>query len=108
MYKTALNKQENSLKSNENIIESVTDALNVTNQQLADDLGVSRATVENWKYHNINPSVACLRAIIGLLVGRIHALSRLHDMASRAAEWQKEREKPRRRGRKTSGQTPTK
>lgn len=95
-------------KDNESLVESVTTALNMTNQRLADELGISCATVENWRYHNINPSVACLRAIIGLLVGRVHALSRLHDMASRAAEWQKEREKPRRRGRKTSEQTPTK
>ena len=104
MDKTAQNRSEN----NANLIESVTTALGMTNKRLADELGISCATVENWRYHNINPSVACFRAIIGLLVGRIHAMSRVHDIAARMAERQEERDKPRRRSRKTSEQTPTK
>lgn len=84
MYKTASNKRKNSLKNNENIIEKVTTALNVTNQRLADELEVSRAKVENWKYHNTPPDVDSLHKIIRLLVDRVNALSRLQDIVTRA------------------------
>ena len=107
MSKTASASSPNCTLSNEKLIESVTVALDMTNQQLAAKLGISRATVENWKYHNTNPSVDSLRAIIGLLVGRLHVLSRINDITKRAAKLQKERDKPRRRVRKTSEQTPS-
>ena len=105
MSKTTPISSPNCPLSNEKLIESVTVALDVTNQQLAAELGISRATVENWRYHDTNPSADCLRAIIGLLVGRLHVLSRINDITKRAAKLQKERDKPRRRVRKTSEQT---
>ena len=83
-----------SVKNNENVIENVTRALNMSNQRLADELGVTRATVENWKYHNTPPSVDCLRAIIGLLVDKIHALARIQDIATRAANARQQKQEP--------------
>ena len=109
-------------QDNEKLIESVTAALNMTNQQLADELGISRATVENWRYHNTPPSADRLRAIVSLLVDKIHGMSRIIEMSASIGRQkqeerqrrreerrkkQEERDKPRRRIRKTSEQMPS-
>ena len=82
MRKNTLASPPESPLSNEKLIESVTVALGMTNQQLAAELGISRATVENWKYHDTKPSADCLRAIIGLLVDRISGMTRIIEQSA--------------------------
>ncbi len=115
MSKTTLENSLESPLSNEKLIESVTIALGMTNQQLADELHVTRATVENWKYHDTKPSADCLRAIIGLLIDKISGMSRIIEQSAIIGRQKQEERKQKRDRRKspssqrvpkTSEQTP--
>ena len=81
----------------DNIITETVAALHVTNQKLAELLGVPRAHVENWRYKGVTVPPDCLETVCRLLIGRVHALARIQEIAARAAQTQEERDKPRRR-----------
>ncbi len=85
-----------SLKTNENIIESIVSAMGVTNQQLADELGITRARVENWRYKGVTIPAAYLHGIIRLLLDRINGAARIQEIAARAVHRAGETRKPRR------------
>ena len=73
---------ENPMK--DNIITETVAALHVTNQKLAELLGVPRAHVENWRYKGVTVPPDCLVMICRLLIGRVHALARIQEVVARA------------------------
>jgi DNA-binding transcriptional regulator YdaS (Cro superfamily) len=69
----------------DNIIADVVENLGISNQKLADILGVSRARVENWRYKAVAVPADMLTAIIRLLLDELHK-RQLAPIAARYAE----------------------
>ena len=80
----------------DNIIADVVENLGISNQKLADILGVSRARVENWRYKGVTIPAAYLHGIIRLLLDRINGAARIQEIAARAVQRAGETRKPRR------------
>jgi DNA-binding transcriptional regulator YiaG len=81
----------------DNIITETVAALRLSNQKLADLLGVPKAHVENWRYKGVNVPPGVLVNICRLLIDRLNGISRIQEVTSRAVQRQEESEKPRRR-----------
>ena len=71
------------------LLKRLADGLNVTNQKLAELLGVSRAAVENWRYHGTRIPAPIWKGLAAILLERFEALARVHDMASRLESMQR-------------------
>ena len=75
------------------LLKRLADGLNVSNQKLAELLGVTRAAVENWRYHGTRIPAPVWKSMAVILLERFEAVARVQDMAIRLESMQKKRDK---------------